>query len=613
MAGDVIDSRMRANKWLDEFETLDIEEADALDASESAQKDTSSEGESFEDLFQASIGETELKEGSVVQGTVIDINDDFVTVDVGYKSEGLIPSSEFRNLDGKMDLELNQKISVYLDRMEDENGHMVLSKDKAEAMQAWDSIAASCEKNEAITGVVVAKVRGGLSVDIGVKAFLPGSQLDIRPVNSVDQYIGKRLSFKVIKFNKRRGNIVLSRKALLLKEREKMREETLEKLMEGQIVQGLVKNITDYGAFIDLGGIDGLLHITDMSWGRIKHPSEVLSVGEEITVKVLKYDKGKGRVSLGLKQVKENPWEQVAEVYHIGDKVKGKVVSMKDYGAFVEIEDGVEGLIHVSEMSWTHRVKHPSKVLSVDEEVECRVLDVDTKNQRISLGLKQLKENPWDVLEQKFPVGSTVEGEVRNIADFGVFVDIGEGVDGLIHVSDISWSKKISHPSEVFEKNQKIKAVVLSVDKETEKFSLGVKQLERNPWEDVKSRYKIGQIVEGVVSKKTSSGVVLEIEAGLEGSIKSLELSSDGEEREGDAAAPEDTVKEGDTVRAQILSIDPRNRKITLSVKALEKSEERKNLQAYMDSKEPDSQTLGDVIGSQLKNISTGEEGKEEN
>ena len=608
MTDDSINSRGgRANKWLDEFETLDLEEADALDASEVAEKGKSLEGENFEDLFQASVGETDLKEGSVVEGSVVSVSDDFVTVDVGYKSEGLVSSSEFRDHEGKMDLKVGQQVSVYLERMEDEDGHIVLSKNKAEAMKAWDSIAASCENNESVSGVVIGKVRGGLAVDIGVKAFLPGSQLDIRPVNFVQQYIGKRLSFKVIKFNKRRGNIVLSRKALLLKEREKMREETLEKLMEGQTVQGLVKNITDYGAFIDLGGIDGLLHITDMSWGRIKHPSEILSVGEEITVKVLKYDKDNGRVSLGLKQVKENPWDRVSEAYHVGDKIKGKVVSMKDYGAFVELEDGVEGLIHVSEMSWTHRVKHPSKVLSTDQEVECQVLDVDTKNQRISLGLKQLQKNPWDVLEQKFPVGSTVEGVVRNIAEFGVFVDIGEGVDGLIHMSDISWSKKIAHPSEVFEKNQNIKAVVLSVDKETEKFSLGVKQLERNPWDGVKSRYKIGQAVEGIVSKKANSMLFLEIEEGLEGSMKSSELSTKDVEEDGEASALEN-INQGDKIRAQILNIDLRNRKISLSVKALEKSEEQKDMEAYMKSQDSGSQTLGDVIGSQIKDIPTTKE-----
>ena len=613
MTSDSTNYSDRANKWLDEFETLDLEAADALDATEQAQKNKSLDGEDFENLFQASVEETNLKEGSVIEGTIVHVGDDFVTVDVGYKSEGLVPLYEFRDHDGKVNLEAGQKISVYLERMEDEEGHIVLSKHKAEAMKAWDSIALSCENNEAVSGVVLGKVRGGLSVDIGVKAFLPGSQLDIRPVTSVQQYIGKRLSFKVIKFNKHRGNIVLSRKSLLLKEREKMREDTLGKLMEGQTVQGLVKNITDYGAFIDLGGIDGLLHITDMSWGRIKHPSEVLSVGEEIAVKVLKYDKESGRVSLGLKQVKENPWDRVAESYHIGDKVKGKVVSMKDYGAFVEVEDGVEGLIHVSEMSWTHRVKHPSKVLSVEEEVECQVLDVDTKNQRISLGLKQLQESPWDVLEQKFPVGSTVEGIVRNIAEFGVFVDIGEGVDGLIHMSDISWSKKIAHPSEVFEKNQKIKAVVLSVDKETEKFSLGVKQLERNPWEDVKSRYKIGQVVEATVSKKSGSVAFLAIEEGLEGSLKSSELSMKDVEENGEAAALE-KIQEGDKIRAQILSIDLRGRKINLSIKALEKSEEQKDMEIYMKSQDSGSQTLGDVIGSEIKDIPTtkgdGEEGE---
>ncbi len=435
---------------------------------------------------------------------------------------------------------------------------------------------------------------------------MPGSQIDIRPVRNLDKFIGKRLNFKVIKFNKRRGNIVLSRKALLLKEREKLREETLEQLQEGQVVQGLVKNITDYGAFIDLGGMDGLLHITDMSWGRIKHPSELFGVGDEVTVKVLKYDREKERVSLGLKQVQTNPWEKVPEMYHVGDKVKGKVVSIKDYGAFVEIEDGVEGLIHVSEMSWTNRVKHPSKVLNVADEVECQVLDIDTKNRRISLGLKQLEANPWDVLEQKFPIGSTVEGEVKNVTDFGVFVDIGEGIDGLIHVSDISWTKKVTHPSEAFEKGAKVQAVVLSIDKETEKFSLGVKQLERDPWENIKDRYKIGQALTGKVSKLSDYGAFVEIEEGLEGLVHISEISSHNVEK------VSDELKVGDSVNIAIMSIDPRERKISLSIKAFHDAEERADIETYVGDKEKGN-TLGDLLGDKLKGMqdSSDEEPKE--
>jgi small subunit ribosomal protein S1 len=586
-------------KWLKEFETIDLEEANQLDKNE-AEKEANTlidGGQSFKDLFENTEAQQNLQEGAVVEGRIVGIADDLVTVDIGYKSEGYVAASEFRNQAGEMTVKLGDTVTVYLDRVENEDGNMILSKDKAEVMKAWDSIAAACERDEVITGVVVAKVKGGLSVDIGVKAFLPGSQIDIRPVRSLDKYLGKRLTFKVIKFNKRRGNIVLSRKALLMKEREKLRVETLEQLQEGQVVQGVVKNITDYGAFIDLGGMDGLLHITDMSWGRIKHPNELFGVGDEITVKVLKYDRERERVSLGMKQVQDNPWDKVPEAYHVGDKVKGKVVSIKDYGAFIEIEDGVEGLIHVSEMSWTNRVKHPSKVLNAGDEVECQVLDIDTKNRRISLGIKQLEANPWDLLESKFPIGSTVEGEVKNVTDFGVFIDIGEGIDGLIHVSDISWTKKVNHPSEVFTKGQKVQAVVLSIDKETEKFSLGVKQLERDPWEGIRDRYKIGQGVEGKVTKLADYGAFVEIEEGLEGLVYIAELSAD------QVAKVTDVAKVGETVKVLILSIDPRERKIGLSIKAFKESEERADIETYVGEREKASNKLGDLLGSKLKNL----------
>ncbi|MGZ3716718.1 MAG: 30S ribosomal protein S1, partial [Bdellovibrionota bacterium] len=556
---------------------------------------------SFKDIFEKSQTTSNVQEGEVVNGAVVSITGDFVTVDIGYKMEGLVPLDEFRNAEGVVGVKAGDHVVVYLERMENEQGVMILSRNKAEIIKAWDSIAEACERDEVISGTVTKKVKGGLEVDIGVKAFLPGSQIDIRPVRNLDKFLGKKLNFKVIKFNKKRGNIVLSRKSLLLKEREKLREETLEQLQEGMVVQGVVKNITDYGAFIDLGGMDGLLHITDMSWGRIKHPSELFQVGDEVTVKVLKYDKEKERVSLGLKQVQDNPWDKVPEKYHVGDKVKGKVVSIKDYGAFIELEDGVEGLIHVSEMSWTNKVKHPSKVLEPGTEVECQVLDIDTKNRRISLGLKQLESNPWDLLEQKFPIGSTVEGVVKNVTDFGVFVDIGEGIDGLIHISDLSWSKKVGHPSELFNKDDKVRAIVLSIDKETEKFSLGIKQLERDPWENIKARYKIGQAIEGKVTKTADFGAFVELEEGLEGLVHISELSPD------QVAKVTDIVNIGDTVKAEIISIDARERKIGLSVKAMLKSEERANIAQYSGNKAT-SNTLGDLLGAKLKGKSEGKE-----
>lgn len=591
------------NKWLSEFadvtvDAQEVEKLELLDSPKNLGGDVS-----FKEIFETSQATASVREGEVVNGAVISINGDFVTVDIGYKMEGLVPLDEFKDMDGKISVKAGDHVVVYLEKMENEHGVMILSRNKAEIIKAWDSIAEACERDEVISGVCTKKVKGGLEVDIGVKAFLPGSQIDIRPVRNLDKYLGKKLNFKVIKFNKKRGNIVLSRKALLMKEREKMREETLEQLAEGMVVQGVVKNITDYGAFIDLGGMDGLLHITDMSWGRIKHPSELFQVGDEVTVKVLKYDKEKERVSLGLKQVQDNPWDRVPERYHVGDKVSGKVVSIKDYGAFIELEDGVEGLIHVSEMSWTNKVKHPSKVLNPGDAVECQVLDIDTKNRRISLGLKQLESNPWDLLEQKFPIGSTVEGEVKNVTDFGVFVDIGEGIDGLIHISDLSWSKKVSHPSEAYNKGDKVRAIVLSIDKETEKFSLGVKQLERDPWENIKARYKIGQAIEGKVSKVADFGAFVEIEEGLEGLVHISELSND------QVAKVTDVANIGDNVKAEIISIDARERKVGLSVKALLKSEERANIENYSGNKKS-SNTLGDVLGEKLKNLKG--EGKDE-
>ena len=591
---------MANNKWLTEFAdvTVDETELEKLDSKDSGP--AAGEELSFKEVFEKSQTSSNVKEGEVVNGAVVSVSGDFVTVDIGYKMEGLVFIDEFRDAEGKVNVKAGDHVVVYLEKMENEHGVMILSRNKAETIKAWDSIAEACERDEIISGVVTKKVKGGLEVDIGVKAFLPGSQIDIRPVRNLDKYLGKKLNFKVIKFNKKRGNIVLSRKSLLLKEREKLREETLEQLQEGMVVQGVVKNITDYGAFIDLGGMDGLLHITDMSWGRIKHPSELFQVGDEVTVKVLKYDKEKERVSLGLKQVQDNPWDKVPEKYHVGDKVKGKVVSIKDYGAFVELEDGVEGLIHVSEMSWTNKVKHPSKVLEPGTEVECQVLDIDTKNRRISLGLKQLESNPWDVLEQKFPIGSTVEGVVKNVTDFGVFVDIGEGIDGLIHISDLSWSKKVGHPSELFNKEDKVRAIVLSIDKETEKFSLGIKQLERDPWENIKARYKIGQAIEGKVTKTADFGAFVELEEGLEGLVHISEISSE------QVGKVTDVLNIGNEVKAEIISIDPRERKIGLSIKALARSEERANIAQYGGNKNT-TNTLGDVLGAKLKGSIKGE------
>jgi len=579
--------RPQNQSWMDEFSSFSGTE-------ESIESPDQSE-ENFAELFEASQRQQEIKEGEVVDGTVVAVGSEYATVDIGYKCEGLVPIQEFKDAHGVAHVAVGDVVSVYLERMELENGFMLLSKDKAEIIRAWDEISHACEKDQLVEGTVIAKVKGGLSVDIGVKAFLPGSQIDTKPVKNLDKFLGKKLKFKIIKFNKKRGNIVLSRRAVVAQERELQRAETLSTLQEGMIVSGTVKNITEYGAFIDLGGMDGLLHITDMSWGRIKHPSELFAVGDEIKVKILKYDREKERVSLGLKQVSPNPWDDVEYKFPVGVKVKGKVVSVKDYGAFVELEDGIEGLIHVSEMSWTERVKHPSKLINVGDEVECKVLEVDPKNKRISLGLKQLQQNPWDELEVKFPVGTIIEeGEVKSVTDFGVFIDIGMGIDGLVHISDIAWTKKFAHPSEKYKKGDKLRAVVLGIDKANEKFSLGVKQLERDPWDNIKARYRQGQAIDGLVTKLTDFGAFVEIEEGVEGLVYVSEIADHRIEK------PSDALKVGDKVRAEILSIEPKERRIGLSIKQLGRTEERANYDAYVGERSKKT-SMGDILGDKLK------------
>jgi len=555
-------------------------------------------GQNFESLFEDSIKENDFKVGDVVSGVVVEVQSDYVLVDINYKSEGLIPISEFRMLDGVRDVKPGEKIEVLIDRIENENGMIVLSKDKADMLRAWSDISKAAENEEVIEGTVVAKVKGGLSVDIGVKAFLPGSQIDLRPVRNMDVYIGKKYKFKVIKFNKKRGNIVLSRRALLEQERESLRNQTLDTMKEGSIVTGLVKNITDYGAFIDLGGMDGLLHITDMSWGRIKHPSEVLNVSDEITVKVLKYDNERERVSLGMKQLQPDPWDSIRDRFPIGSKVQGKIVSLTDYGAFVELGEGVEGLIHVSEMSWTKRLKHPSQIVNVGDVVDVQVLEIDADNRRISLGMKQLQPNPWVEMKETYPPGTIIEGEVKSVTDFGVFVGIEEGIDGLVHISDFSWTKRINHPSEMFAKGQKVRAVVLGVDIENERFSLGVKQLEADPWSNIETKYSVGTQHEVKVVKTADFGVFVELESDIEGLIHISELTTDRINH------PDEFVKVGDSVKAEVISIDKDARKIGLSSKLVKLRDQKADVEDYVKKATSTSKTsLGDVFGDQLKNM----------
>ena len=547
-------------------------------------------GKMLDDFLQSEA----IREGEIYSGRVLEIGKDFVTVDIGYKSEGQIPLDEFIQPDGSIGVKVGDKIDVYLERRENENGLVELSKEKADKLKIWDQISEACERDELVEGLITGRVKGGLTVDIGVKAFLPGSQVDLRPVRNLDQYLNKSFKFKVIKFNKKRGNIVLSRRALLEKEREDLKRQTLDKLKVGMIVEGIVKNITEYGCFVDLGGIDGLLHITDMSWGRINHPSEMFEVGDELKVKVLKYDPESERVSLSLKHITDDPWSTVDRKYMVGQRVGGKVVSLAEYGAFVEIEEGVEGLIHVSEMSWTKRVKHPSKVLAIGEDVDAVILDIDLKAKRISLGMKQTEVNPWTQLQDRYPVGSHIRARVRNVTNFGVFVGIEEGIDGLIHVSDLTWSGKIKDPREVYHKGDEIDACVLNIDVEQERFSLGVKQLGADPWEHVEHRYPIGQVIEGKVTKILDFGAIVEIEEDVEGLVHISEISQE----------KIDTVtkvlREGQNIRAKVISLIPEERKIGLSIKRLQEFEATADYNEFVQKQGGRKTTIGDLIREKL-------------
>ena len=552
----------------------------------------------FETMFQASTQDQDFRVGDVVTGKVVEVQSDYVLVDSNYKSEGLIPINEFRIVDGVRQVKVGETVEVLIDRIENENGMIALSKDKADMLRAWTDISKAAENEEIIEGTVIAKVKGGLSVDIGVKAFLPGSQIDLRPVRNMDVYLGKKYKFKVIKFNKKRGNIVLSRRAILESERDNLKAQTADTMKEGATVVGLVKNITDYGAFIDLGGIDGLLHITDMSWGRIKHPSEVISVGAEINVKILKYDTEKERVSLGMKQLTEDPWAAVQSQFPIGSKAKGKIVSLAEYGAFVELGNGIEGLIHVSEMSWTKRVKHANQIVQVDQEVDVQVLAIDFENRKISLGMKQLQANPWVEMKESYPPGTIIEGEVKSITDFGVFIGIEDGIDGLVHISDFSWTKRVNHPSEMFAKGAKVRAVVLGVDTENERFSLGVKQLESDPWSQIETKYGIGTQHEVKVTKTVDFGAFVELESDIEGLIHISELTTEK------IATVEDAVKVGSKIKAEVISIDKDARKVGLSAKLVTLRDQKANVDDYAKKVATTAKTsFGDMFGDQLKGL----------
>lgn len=586
-------------------ENLTNEKEELANSENSGVQDTSApsmEDMGFKELYEQSLNQ--LKYGDIAQGKVVQVTADIVMVDVGWKTEGFIPIKELKDAQGNISIAVGDDIEVYIDKRDSE-GNLVLSREKAAKLKVWDEIKIISESNLTIKGTVVEKVKGGLSVDIGIIAFLPGSQIDVRPIKDIDQYIGQTLDFHILKYDRKRNNVVLSRRAIMASQRENEKQDTLDHVEQDSIVEGVIKNITDYGIFIDLGGIDGLLHVTDISWGRIARPSDAFQKGEKIKVKVLSFDREKERVSLGLKQITENPWEHIIEKYPIGALVQGKVVNLTDYGVFIELEPGVEGLVHISEMYWTREIKHPSKVLNVGDMVNIVVLEVNSEAKRVSLSLKQTTANPWEKLKEKYPPGTIVNGQVRNITNFGVFIGIEDGIDGLVHVSDISWKHRVTHPSEYFKKGQEVEAVVLNIDVDNEKFSLGIKQIEKNPWEELPQKYAPGSVVTGKITNFTDFGIFMEIEDGIEGLVHISEIS---QKRVKSSA---ELYNIGDTVSAMVKSIDVKTKKIRLSIKDLEAPAPSLAPPAasaqYLNNRE----NIGSTMAQQLADVKIGGHGKE--
>ena len=572
--------------------------------SETQQVVSASDDTSFAQLFEAAskdAHEHELGgEGQIVTGVIVRVMREFVVVDIGGKSEGVLAKAEFMDAQGELRVQPGDKVDVFIESRESDDGLISLSKEKADKMKVWDEISSACERDEIIEGTISQRVKGGLAVTIrgGVKAFLPGSQVDLRPIRNLDKLIGQTFEFKVIKFNKKRGNIVLSRRVLLEKERDSLKEKTLENLQEGQVLQGTIKNLTEYGAFVDLGGIDGLLHITDMSWGRVNHPSEVFAVGDEVTVKVLKYNSETERVSLGMKQTQEDPWSHAAEAYPVGKLVEGKVMSLTDYGAFVELEPGVEGLIHVSEMSWTKKIKHPSKMLEIGQEVACQVLEVDRESKRISLGMKQLEPDPWSTFTDQYKPGDRIGGKVRSITDYGVFVGIEDGVDGMVHKTDLSWTVKINNPADVYQKGDDVEAIILSINHDEKKVSLGVRQLYDDPWGNLLNTCAPGTVLEGVtVLASTEYGAFVRIRDGIEAIIPSNEMPAGT------------TLKAGDIVKAEVSNVDTIDRRITMSMLNPGESPAAEQLQVMKRETTGQGATLGDLFKDKLGAMSSKSEG----
>ncbi|MEH0020106.1 MAG: 30S ribosomal protein S1 [Desulfobacter sp.] len=544
-------------------------------------------------IYESSL--SKFEEGQVVTGTVISVGRETVLVDVGYKSEGQISIQEFIDDDGNVNVNVNDEFEVMIEVWDEEEETVLLSRDKAKKVKVWDAIKEIYDADGTIEGVITSRVKGGFSVDIGLQAFLPGSQADLRPIRNMDEMVNQTYEFKILKYNKKRNNIVLSRRVLLEAEREKMRSATLAAIENDKVMDGIVKNITEYGVFVDLGGVDGLLHITDISWGRVKHPSELFSVGDQITVKILSFDFEKERVSLGMKQLTPDPWTTAVDKYPINSKVEGRVVSLTDYGAFIELEEGVEGLIHVSEMSWTRKIRHPSQMVAVGEEVEAVVLDLKPDNRRISLGIKQTVDNPWEVISQKYPVGTIIEGKIKNITEFGLFIGIDDDIDGLVHISDISWTKRIKHPSEVYKKNDTIQAVVLDIDKGNERFSLGIKQTQADPWETVSERYEVGKEISGEITNLTDFGVFVELEEGIEGLVHVSEISKEN------VKSPKEHYQIGETITAKVMNINSDERRIGLSIKRLEDDDDDKYLEEFAKNTKPAASAFGEILRNNIQ------------
>ena len=590
-SGSLETENINAAIWEDEN---GVTEELTLDSSES-EADAEDE-RSFMEMFEESL--KSIQEGKIVSGEIVQVDNEFVLVDIGYKSEGQIRINEFKDLEGKFTAKVGDTVEVLLVRKEDKDGNIVLSKEKAARVKIWDDIEKAYKDNETIKGKIISRVKGGLSVDVGLQAFLPGSQADLRPVKDLDTLVGVEHDFKIIKYERRQGNIVLSRRAVLEVERAAQREKVLENLEEGAVVEGAVTNITDYGLFIDLGGIDGLVHVTNIAWSKTGHPSELYQIGDQITVKVLSFDREKERVSLGIKQLTADPWTGIEEKYPVDAKIPGRIATLKKYGAFVELEEGVEGLVHISEMSWTRKVMHPSELFRVDDTVETMVLSMDVAKKRISLSVKQLEPNPWDVITDEYPIGAIIEGKIKNITDFGVFVGIDKGIDGLVHISDISWTKQIKHPSELYKKGDDVRAVILRIDKENEHFSLGIKHLTPDPWNEIPEKYKPGTRVSGKVTNVTDFGLFVELEEGIEGLIHVSQLPKGQQD-----------VKElkdfqvGDVLDAEVVNVSQKDKRIGLSIRKLQESPEKKVYTNYVNNQEKATSSLGALLKEKMMGL----------